>query len=114
MKIRGFLMALFLAPALAAGPLQPDDLTPEELIGQILAQLIISFRAASRTHQLKLTTNKPSTWQPTTWQPALAKILRSQKTTDALSLLIAKATRDAAAQGLSLADYLAAKGIPLT
>ena len=30
MKIRGFLMALFLAPALAAGPLQVDDLTPEE------------------------------------------------------------------------------------
>ena len=53
MKIRGFLMALFLAPSLAAGPLQVDDLTPEELIGQTLVVRIDAGQQAPYEQAVK-------------------------------------------------------------
>lgn len=53
MKIRGFLMALFLAPALTAGPLQVDDLTPEELIGQTLVVRIDAGQQAPYKQAVK-------------------------------------------------------------
>lgn len=91
-----------------------DRFGAEEILAQVLAQLIISFRAASRTHKEKLSKQKESNFSPSSWEPNLAKLLRSEKTTNALADLLTKAASAAAAQGISLADYLALKGINLS